>query len=190
MSSTTRKILRELRSFVPNRGLTHAEALLVAEMQATWLRQLVKSITPPVPVFEIAIQMGVSFEHDAAITAPSSAEFEQRGRWHVRFRDSALELAQPAVAYQLKRIIDDQQADMLYPAAEAIPTDLRRHFAAQYFAACLTMPVELIGQAWHQGKHEPQQLAELFHTSPEAMLFRLGELRLIASEPYEVPSSP
>jgi predicted transcriptional regulator len=107
----------------------------------------------------------------------------------VRFRDGALDRAQPAVAYQLKRIIDDQQSDMLYPAAEAIPADLRRHFAAQYFAACLTMPVELVERAWHQGQYEPQQLAKLFQTSPEAMLFRLRELHLIAAGSYEASPS-
>jgi hypothetical protein len=181
MSSTTRKILRELRSFVPNRGLTHTEALLVAEIQATRLRQLVKSTTPPVPVFEIAAQMGVLFEHDATITAPSSAEFDPQGLWRVRFRDREPELAQHAVAYQLKRIIDDQYGDTLYPPTEATPTVLRRHFAAEQFAICLTMPQALIEQAWHRGHHEPHKLAKLFQTSPEAMSFRLAALNLLFS---------
>jgi hypothetical protein len=150
-------------------------------MQVTWLHRFVKLTAPPVSVFEIATQMGVSFKHDATITAPSSAEFEQHGRWHVRFCDGALERAHPAVAYQLKRIIDDQQSDMLYPAAEAIPADLRRHFAAQYFAVCLTMPVELIEQAWHQGHHEPHILANLFQTSPKAMSLRLDALNFLSA---------
>jgi hypothetical protein len=173
------RIIRELRGLVPDRGLEHAEALFMAEVQATRLLRLAKVVEPSVPVTEIAGRVGVTVGHDADQQCMGRAESQVDGTWHISFKDARLPHQNAIIAHELKHIVDYQHGVALYPPVDVMATEYRWHYVAEYFATCLTLPRAFVERSWYRGEQDAQQLAELFETTPEAMLSRLRTLRLI-----------
>ncbi len=179
--------LAEVISLVPNRQLTHGEALVVAEIQAMRILRLGDVLKPPVPVVELAKRAGIVIEYRPLIDEVGSLT-SRNGRWHIRHASLDKPSIYATVAHQLKILLDHPFGDHLYPYQDVMAPRLRRHHVAEYFATSLTMPHEWIEQLWRQGEHDIKALARLFATTPSAMAFRLRALRLIGLD--AVPASP
>lgn len=181
--------LAEIISLVPNRQLTHGEALVVAEIQAMKLLRLGEVLKPPVPVVELARRAGIVVEFRPRVDEVGTL-VSCHGRWHIRHSHLDEPSIYATVAHQLKIILDRPFGDHLYPHQDVMAPGLRRHHVAEYFATSLTMPHEWIEQLWRQGKRDITALARLFVTSPSAMAFRLRALRLIGPDAEPVPAAP
>lgn len=180
--------LAEVISLVPNRQLTHGEALVVAEIQAMKLLRLGDVLKPPVPVADLAKRAGVVIEYRPFVDEVG-ALVSRNGRWHIRHASLDKPSIYATVAHQLKILLDQPFGDHLYPHQDVMAPQLRRHHVAEYFATTLTMPHEWIEQLWRQGEHDLKALARLFATTPSAMAFRLRALRLIGHDAVPVPST-
>ncbi len=167
-----------LQALVPRCGLDHAEALAIAEVQATALLKMVDVERPPVPVLELAEHLDVVCEHDPAAGVIGYCELRDEV-WHISYGDVSPPGRDATIAHQLKRILDSPFGNALYPPVEVMATTLRGYYAAEYFAMCLTQPQRWVEQAWRRQDQDVGRLAELFGTTPESMLFRLKTLRLV-----------
>lgn len=168
-----------LQALIPRSSLERAEALAVAEVQATALLKLACVRKPPVPVLTLAHYLGVVTEHKRS--AGALGHHERRGdRWYIGYGDLTPAARDATVAHHLKLILDEPFGDRLYPPSDAMPSQIRKHHVAEYFAVCLTIPGHWVEQSWHDGEHDVEGLADRFGTSNEAMLFRVRALRLVA----------
>jgi hypothetical protein len=169
--------LLALRALVPRNGLDHAEALVVAEVQATALLKMAEVERPPVPMPALVQLLAVVTAYDPEAGVIGYHELRD-GTWHIRYGDANEVGRDATVAHQLKRILDAPFGDAQYPPVEVMATMLRKHYVAEYFALCLTLPRRWVEQAWRR-EPDVRRLAELFGTTPESMLFRLKTLRLM-----------
>lgn len=163
-------LLARLRAMSPARGLGLAEAIGVAERQATTLLEASKISSAPVPLSLLSdlphIVLGV--EHQLPT---SGVSFWDGDNWQLKANAEEHATRQRfSLAHEYKHVIDHPNRDLLYPS-HAI-----RERVADHFAACLLMPRVLITRAWCAGEQDVAQLAELFSVSPLAMERRLREL--------------
>ena len=167
-----------LQALVPRSGLDYAEALVIAEVQATALLRMIRAKQPPAPVDMLARHLDVITKYDPEAGVVGYHGFDDEN-WYIGYGDEAAPSRDATIAHQLKRIIDSPFGDSLYPPVGVMATTLRKHYVAEYFAMCLTLPARWADRAWSQGDHDVRQLAELFGVTPEAMLFRLKGMRLL-----------
>jgi hypothetical protein len=167
-----------LQALVPRSGLDHAEALVIAEVQATALLKMIQAEQPPAPIKDLARHLDVVTKYDPE-ARPIGYHNMQHDTWYIGYGDEAVTGRDATIAHQLKRIIDAPFGDSLYPPVEVMATTLRQYYVAEYFATCLTLPARWVERAWRREEHDVRQLAELFAVTPEAMLFRLKTLRLV-----------
>lgn len=167
-----------LQALVPRSSLESAEALTVAEVQATALVKLACIKEPPVPILDLANFLGVVTEREPAANVLGTHRM-RGGVWHVGYGASTPAARDATVAHQLKLILDEPFGDRLYPPSDSMPTAVRKHHVAEYFAVCLTMPAHWVEQSWHDGERDLEGLAGRFGTSSEAMQFRIRAMRLL-----------
>jgi predicted transcriptional regulator len=167
-----------LQALVPRSGLDNAEALVIAEVQATVLLRMIQANQPPAPMDVLARHLDIITKYD-----PEAGEVGYHGfddeTWYIGYGDEAVPSRDATIAHQIKRIIDTPFGDGLYPPSEVMGTTLRKHYVAEYFAMCLTLPARWVDRAWRRGDHDARQLAKLFGVTPAAMLFRLKVMRLV-----------
>lgn len=185
---------------LPNRQLSHEEALVVAEVQALKLLRLGGFMCPAVSTLVLAKRAGVIVEFERSV-GEVGATFHRNGIWYLWHASLDSAGMHATVTHQLKIILDYPFGDDIYPHQDVMAPGIRRHHVAEYFAACLTMPQEWIEQLWREGERDVNALALRFAVTPRAMAFRLRALRLLESglvrvsapagaDAVDIPASP
>jgi len=178
--TTSSDTIAQLRSLVPERALTHIEALHFTELQATRLLNLVAISEPPVPSEVITGLPRIRVERAFPLSASGATRWI-KGRWVI-----VLNAGEPAVrqrfslAHEFKHVLDSPfgQGRLLYPATPGMTSEQRVESTCDYFAACLFMPRVWVKRAWCGGTQDPQVLARRFGVSVQAMQIRLLALGL------------
>ncbi len=174
-----RGVLAELRSLCPPRGLTHGEALRVAELQAARLLKLSGVTEPPVPESAVCNVPKVQVKRIVP-WAVSGATDWAKGTWVIVVNGAEPEARQRfTIAHEFKHILDYPFIDVLYPASLGISRHQRTERACDYFAGCLLVPRPWLMRAWVSGMQDIVQLAEHFGVSKQAMQTRLLQTGLI-----------
>lgn len=175
-----------LRALVPYRKLNHAEALFFAEEQAAVLLQLVQVFEPPVQVEQIALDAGIvgAIQDDPAQRKPERASFNQTSdSWLITLNpEGRADGSTFVVAHEVKHILDDGFGEILYRPVDFMTTEYRTEHAANYFAACLTMPRPWLERCWKRGERSTAELSRRFHAPHECMQFRLEALGMTEPE--------
>lgn len=174
----SRSVLSTLRALLPNRRLSFAEALRVAEWQATTLLELLRVDAGPVPsecVTELP-RIAVSSRTDL----PTSGLSYWDGHvWQIVLnRSEPVTRQRFTLFHEYKHIIDHGASQQLYQSAGGHTAAQRAEQAADFFAGCVLMPRRLVKRAWGDGTQRLTDLAELFEVSPRAMSVRLAQIGL------------
>lgn len=176
--NTRHSDLRELRSLMPLRPLRLAEAIRVAELQATRLLKLFGVTEPPVPSRVVASFPRVQVEKVYPLGVSGAAAW-RAGCWQILINGGEPRTRQRFSAmHELKHVIDHPVADIAYPAVGSVSSHQRQEQTADFFAAAVLMPRAWIKRAWGQGIQGEAELARLFDVSREAMRYRLRALGL------------
>ncbi len=171
-------VVRDLRDLVPLRSLNRAEAMRIAELQASRLLARAELDTPPVPESLIADLPRIQVDRMTPIPVSGSAHWAS-SRWVI-----VLNGAEPLVrqrfslAHEFKHVLDNPFIDFLYPGEPGQSSDERREQVADYFAACLLMPRMWVKRHWCQGSQDLPSLARRFKVSQMAMNVRLQQVGL------------
>jgi predicted transcriptional regulator len=185
MSTTTNpeSVLYQLRKLMPRRPLTQFEAYRIAELQANRLLRTSDVNQPGTP--------------DELVTGQPFLEVQLRGdlpisgltNWYKPRWLIILNSSEPAVRrrfslmHEFKHIVDHGLAERAYPTTRWQRSEDRAELVADYFAACLLMPKRLVKQRFFQGLRDASELAAEFGVSPQAMRYRLQQLRLVERTP-------
>lgn len=171
MGATT---IRRLRDVVPLRPLTAAEALRIAEQQATLLLDLSNVASPPVPETVISTLPRIQVERVTPSFASGATQWS-RGRWLIVLAGSEPVTRQRfTLAHEFKHILDHPFVRVLYPPTRARSTTDQVERVCEYFAACLLMPKVWVKRAYcDDGLQQLVPLARRFNVSPVAMEVRL-----------------
>lgn len=172
-------VISTLRNIAPPRPLRLAEALRVAELQASRLLEACEITEAPIPESVISTLPRVQVERLTPIPVSGSAHWA-RGRWVI-----VLNAAEPLVrqrfslAHEAKHVLDAPAMSYLYPAIRGMTSHDISERVADHFAACLLMPRPWVKRAWTTGTQDVRSLARHFHVSQMAMQIRLQTLGLI-----------
>lgn len=185
MSTKTNEssVLYQLRSVVPKRPLTQFEAYRIAELQANRLLEAGGIDQPGTPDELVTGQtfLQVGLRDDLPISGLTNW---YKPRWVILLNGS-----EPAVRrrfslhHEFKHILDHGLAERAYPTTRWASGEERAEKVCDYFAACLLMPRMLVKRRFFQGLSDPSELAAEFGVSPQAMRFRLEQLRLVQARP-------
>jgi|SRR5271166_5873211 len=175
-----------LRALVPYRKLNHAEALFFAEQQAAVLLQLVQVFEPPVDVEQIALDAGIvgAIRDDPLQRKRGKSSFNQTSdSWLITLSPQGRsDSGEFVVAHEVKHILDNGFGELLYRPVDFMATEYRREHAANYFAACLTMPRPWLERFWQKGGCNATELSQHFNVPAGCMQFRLEALGMIRTE--------
>lgn len=163
-------VLTRLRAMSPRRGLATAEALRLAELQATELLQLSRIITGPVPLQILSDLPRVQLEVETDLPSSGMSYWDGEHWRLVAKADEHPHRQRFSLVHEYKHVIDHPSRDLLYPDHRT------RELAADHFAACVLMPRLLITRAWCSGEQDVDRLADQFDVSPAAMERRLLDL--------------
>lgn len=172
-------IITTLRDLVPQRRLSTADALRLAERQARMLLRR-SGITDPRGIDDVIralprLEIGKSV---TGLTGHAAAALQwSNGRWLILLNKRDPRGRQRwSVAHEIKHILDHPFEQRLYPGR------LGRELAERscdYFAACLLMPAPWLRRIWASGNRDIPLLARRFGVTRAAMHLRLLQLRLI-----------
>lgn len=176
------RTLSTLRDLLPLRPLAQAEALLLAELQATRLLVLTDTTAGPVPSEVISELPDIEVRYSRSGDAPASGLF----KWHrgrslivVDGTERPAGRVRFSLAHEFKHALDHPFASTLYPALPGMTSRERQEQICDHFAACLLMPRSWVKRSWGQGVQEVTRLSRRFGVSPAAMRVRLNVLGLI-----------
>lgn len=175
-------ILSTLRDLIPLRPRSHAEALRLAELQATRLLALTDTTTGPVPEGVVSELPGVEVRYATGRDAPVSGLCKwEKGRYLIVVNGlEPLGRQRFSLAHELKHVLDYPFVATLYPALPGMTAAQRGELVCDYFAACLLMPRSWVKRAWCNDRiQEVAQLARRFDVSVQAMQVRLTALGLV-----------
>lgn len=174
-------VLALLRRLSPARALSVREALRIAELQATRLRELAALDSTAAPASLIGDQSRIMVEHDPfmpdGISGASDWNYAQRC-WLITINGQQPRTRQRfTLFHEYKHIVDHGRP--------AIHDGGRRHYGlpaneyvADYFAGCVLMPRPVLKRAWASGTERTDQLAKLFDVSERAIEVRLTQIGL------------
>ena len=184
----TRGVLATLRSVVPAREVTFAEAKRIAELQANRLLALfditdgavpseivselsrVRIVYADLPVSGISHWSGTHW-----IITLNKGEFVGRQRF--------------TLMHEFKHVIDHGRTHQLYTGDFRRTGGQQAELAADYFAACVLMPKRFLKAAWSYGIQSPLALASKFEVSPLAITVRLAQTGLSAVCDPDLPAT-
>ena len=176
-----RSVLAQLRAFSPRRPLRYAEALRVAEHQASWLLHLAGVKEPPVPTDLLLNLPRIEVVVDEQPLISGSAHWSGR-RWvivlNARERARSQRLA---LAHELKHIIDHTTRSYLYTGMPGLTAAEQAERAADYFAGCLLVPRRWLRAACWSGHRTSAAVGRLFQVPVPAARNRLGQCGLAPS---------
>lgn len=182
-SFSSESLLRELRSLTPRRGLSPAEARVIAERQALLLLKRLRITDPSVPTS--ALDGFDSIEVAYRENWPTSGMTRNLGDgWAVIIKSSEPKVRQRfTLAHEFKHILDDPFIEWLYPTVGDSSPEDRGEAACDYFAGCLLMPKVWLRRDWTSGNQDIPALARSYAVSTRAMEVRLSQLGLLEPRP-------
>lgn len=177
--STSRSTLAALRSLVPSRELTFAEALIIAERQATRLLELFDIADGPTPREIITQLPRIRIDHVADLPV-SGASFWNGTTWVIQLNASEPWTRRRfTLAHEFKHILDHGRTELLYRGSKHADAKLQAEQAADFFAGCLLVPKRYLKRAWGNGVQRTTALARHFQVSPRALDVRLTQTGLV-----------
>ncbi|MDX6608577.1 MAG: hypothetical protein QOF85_502 [Solirubrobacterales bacterium] len=176
-------VIAECRRLAPRRALAPWEARSIAERQAHRLLLQLRITEPPFPVEAVAALPRVEV-HYLPARHLSGAISWQRGKWRILINSNDSRGRQVfSLAHELKHLIDHPTRDVIYKDSRYGSAHQAAERAADYFAACLTMPRAWLKRCFYdEGFRDPQVLARRFRVSRPAMRYRFDQLGLLEPE--------
>lgn len=176
ISTSPPSVLASLRALTPRRRLNLAEALQIAELQATRLYQL------------IADERGI-LEHHLTGLPRISVIYEDiavSGMSHWNGREWIITLCASdsrarqrfTLLHEFKHIIDHAQTDWLYVGDRRHTPQEQAEAAADYFAGCALVGRRELKSAWGNRIQRIEDLAAHFGVSVQAVQVRLAQTGL------------
>jgi Zn-dependent peptidase ImmA (M78 family) len=181
---TTTGLLAQLREVVPRRGLSPAEAKLIAERQAAVLLAHAGIEKPAVPESIVTDLPFVAVTRRPGFPTSGMATQTDSG-WVIVLRAEEAKVRQRfSLIHEFKHVLDDPFIEWLYPTRNGYSPEDRAERICDYFAACVLMPRMWIKRDWAGGGiQDIDRLARRYHVSRVAMAVRLAELRLLPPTP-------
>ena len=173
--------LASLRALVPNRQLTKTDLRQVTERQANRLRQLLNITDANFPMEAINSIPRIELRSDPDL--PTSAMALWDGKTWVILVDTTETITRQrfSILHELHHIICHTTKQQMFGNS-----DMRNETAertADLFAACVLMPKLLIKRHWGIGPRTVTTMAKQFDVSPQAMSYRLDQLKLTDPKP-------
>jgi len=174
-------VLKSLRSLMPHRVLSYAEALQRAELQANRLLSLHGVSRGPVPIEIVTELPRMRVEQRYDLPASGSAHWDG-GSWVLTVNAAEFSLRQRfSVLHEFKHVLDHPTHHLIHGDRRAVASERVTEKVADYFAACVLMPKAWVKSAFYNERVQSvEALAEMFQVSPQAMSFRLSQLGLAA----------
>lgn len=174
-------VLGSLRSLIPNHDrVSFAEALRVAEKQATKLLHLHPSTSVPIPTELITRLPKVEVEYTNHVASGATFWHHDLQTWIIHLsRSDSPRRQRFTLAHEYKHIIDHGRHHLLYKGTHKTTAEAQAERAADYFAGCLLVPQQLLKRAWDNGVRQIHKLAHEFHVSEHAIVVRLRQCGLI-----------
>jgi Zn-dependent peptidase ImmA (M78 family) len=181
-------VIGTLRAVMPNRALTSAEALRIAELQANKLLALTNTDRPAVSDGVIAGLPRIKVQHLSPLPMSGYTAWN-RGHWLIALNGSESPLRQRfSLAHEFKHVLDHPFVDEAYSKPRGQNADEWAERTCDYFAGCLLMPKAWVKSLYcNQGIQETPTLARLFQVSQAAMRVRLLQLGLVEQGPRCAP---
>ena len=175
--------IAEVRLLCPERPLAPWEARSIAERQAHRLLSTLRITEPPFPVEAVAALPRVEVHYRPARHLSGAIRW-QRGKWRILVNSNDSRGRQIfSLAHELKHLIDHPMREVIYTDSRFGSAEQAAERAADYFAACLTMPRAWLKRCFYdEGFRDPQVLARRFRVSPPAMRYRFDQLGLLEPE--------
>lgn len=172
-----RGVIAILRSLVPRRLLSTAEAQRITELQANRLLELAGLPQAPIPNELVTELPRVAVRLDPDLPVSGSAQWIG-GRWLLSINASEPWTRQRfSLLHELKHVLDHPRVNEIYAGEE------QAEFLADYFAACVLMPRSYVKRAWGDGVQNLAALSNHFGVSERAMALRLQHLGLRSPQP-------
>ena len=172
-------VLAYLRSLMPERRLTYAESLRIAELQANRLVELFDIEGPHVPselVSEFP-RVEVRYVYDVPV---GGASYWENGRWVIELRSWEPRTRQRfSLMHEFKHILDHSCAERAYQGMDHDTIER----IADYFAACALMPKRWLKSQWIASGQNIVRLAPRLGVSAQALNNRLWHLGLSSAAP-------
>lgn len=181
---TNTGLLERLRGLVPRRGLSPAEAKLIAERQAAVLLRHAGIESPAVDESLVTDLPFLTVTHRPGFPTSGMATQTDTG-WVIVLRAEEAKVRQRfSLVHEFKHILDDPFIEWLYPTKNGYSPEDRAERICDYFAACVLMPRMWVKRDFAGGGiQDIARLARRYRVSQVAMAVRLAELRLLPPTP-------
>jgi Zn-dependent peptidase ImmA (M78 family) len=171
-------ILSAVRNLTPQRDVTFAEALRVAELQANRLLELSDITDAPVPD-DIVLSLPRIERRYHRLRAASGMTYWNGRTWVVGINATEPVTRQRfTLLHEFKHIIDHGKTGRLYRGDRNRTAERQAELAADYFAGCVLVPKRQLRKAWYRGQQRVEDLARHFEVSTKAMEVRLQQVGL------------
>lgn len=172
-------VITQLRDMMPIRPLSQAEAMRLAELQATRLLVLSGIEGGPVPESIITSLPRIQVERLYPSPVSGAAQWS-RGRWLILINGTEPPGRQRfSLIHEFKHVLDNPFVPVLYPTHMGMSSHDRAEQVCDYFAGCVLMPRRWVKRAWADGVQDVRRMAKLFDVSPTAMQVRLLQIGLV-----------
>lgn len=172
-------VLTTLRALVPQRRLTHGEALRLAELQANRLLELHNITDDRISTELISGLPRIEVRNMRALPVSGSTHWENH-HWIITINaDETWARRRFSLAHEFKHVLDHTTKDRLYGDVDH-DVDAAGHCerAADYFAACLLMPKRSLKRIWFASHQDIIRCAARLGVSTRALSVRLYHLGL------------
>jgi Zn-dependent peptidase ImmA (M78 family) len=183
IETAPRSILAALRSVIPDREVSFAQAKKVAEIQANRFLALSDVEFGPVPGKIVSNLPRIRIVFEKLPASVSGTSHWSGTHWIIVLNKGEPPVRQRfTLMHEFKHIIDHGRAELLYTGNGRYTPAEQAERAADYFAGCVLMPKRLLKAAWSKGVQTSARLARDFDVSTVAMEVRLSQTRLSAEQ--------
>lgn len=172
-------LLTSLRALLPTRSLSLAQTIALTTRLAAAVRIDIDVQTDQLPTSVLTSLASVHVdEQPLPLPAVTYWDRAQR-RWVVCLDSADAEAAQRfSLAHELAHIIWHGHESLLFPHVSRQEQEFLAEHAADLFAAELLIPRERVTKAYSWGVTEPDQLAERFGVTTDAVIWKLAQMDL------------
>jgi Zn-dependent peptidase ImmA (M78 family) len=175
-------VLGQLRALVPQRAMSYAESLRLAERLAARLLELYAIDAMPVPVEIIRGLPKITIQvdpHMPELTSGLSIWDTRQAQWIVSLnpREPLTRQRFTTVHEFFHIVVHNRAARGLFQFL----SDRQIELVADYFAGCVLVPKRFLLRAWTAGVQQPERLAATFGVSVRAIEVRLDQAGLIGN---------
>jgi Zn-dependent peptidase ImmA (M78 family) len=178
-------VIDDLQAVVPRRGLSPAEAVAVAELQAAKLLKAAEVTTPPVPAEQMVSELLEVRVRRRSNWPTSGLATTVKDGWVIVVKAEEAGVRQTfSISHETKHILDDPFIEWLYPTMRGRSPEDRAEEICDRFAANLLMPRAWVKADWaSKGIQDVERLARRYRVSRLAMSYRLDQLALRMPRP-------